>query len=424
MYLNNKVSDIDEKVILVFSLLFETNYLNFSKISSSQSVFNNMYNLLCDIMKNYENHKLIPEAYDLKYIKENFPLSKLILTYQRYKIFFTYEDFANYFFTSYTDEEIDDENYPEIDNLYPNITSISYSAFNKIYNIFKCEELDNNQKCKNLELEINSNNQELETTYQNNKNINLMFINIYKKLGSNPRIHNYLNNILDNIRKNIDTVINNNKIITEKIEKNNLFIKFTEIIKNNNDKIYFLNLIKNLENIQESNNFEGKEYLVEIIEKNNEYHERLTHMIFNKIMDKYNIKYNDLNNENYLIYIEQIKKVLSPIGSNSFFIKNSEVSFKDEKTKNDDLNLSAKNDNLWCNNKKYNFEESIKSSFDNNEEIIELSKKELNSDDLFINNKIESLNSLIPDSFMEDSSLDISSAESDSEKEIKNTMDA
>lgn len=316
LYTNNKVSDIDEKVILVFSLLFESDYLNFSKISSSQSVFNNMYNLLCDIMKNYENHKSIPEAIDLKYIKENFSLSKLILTYQRYKIFFTYEDFANYFYTSYTDEMINDYNYQDI-----TLDKTSYITFNKIYNTFKSTELNNNEKLK------------LETT---DKHAYFALSDIYKFIGHNPRMHNYINKILDNHKNNIDDKINNLKLITQKIVKNTLFIKFKNIIEKKNDKTYFISLIQYLENINNSNNFEGKENLLEIFKENNEYeyNKRLIEIIYNLIMDKYNIKYNDLNNEEYIVYSEEIKKVLSLIDTNNDnIIELSEIEFINQKFK-------------------------------------------------------------------------------------------
>ena len=307
LYVNNKVSDIDEKVILVFNLLFKSEYLNFSKISSPQSVFNNMYNLLCDIMKNYENHKSIPEAIDLKYIKENFPLSKLILTYQRYKIFFTYEDFSNYFYTSYTDEPIDD--YPEIEEFTSKLTKINITTFNKIYDTFKF-----NTTYKTLETEIQKDN------ITNNNLAIIHFINIYKTLETNPRIHNYLNNKFEDHLNYINDKNKYLNIITNKIQQHNLFIKFKNIIKN--DKQYFENLMDFFKMTELPNEFEGKEFLEEILQKHPEYLERLKEIVYNLIMDKLNIKYNDQNNEDYNYYYNQIKNKLLPQNTKSFSMKN------------------------------------------------------------------------------------------------------
>ena len=85
-------------------------------------------------------------------------------------------------------------------------------------------------------------------------------------------------------------------------------------------------------------------------------------------MDKFNIKYNDLNNENYEQYYCQIKNKLFPQNSKSFYL----------------------NKNI-----------------------------EKESDDLFINHKIISLNSLISYDLIEDSSDEISSDEVSNDK-IKN----
>ena len=306
LYVNNKVSDIDERVILIFHLLFEPNYLNFSKISSFQSVFNNMYNLLADIMKNYENHKLIPEATDLKYIKENFPLSKLILTYQRYKIFFTYEDFSNYFYTSYNNEIINQDNYPIIFEFNLKLHKINYSTFNKIYEIFKSEfnsELKIEHKCNNLELELQK---------DTNNIIILCLINIYKAYGINPKIQNYLNKILYDYKNYINKKKNYLKVITEKIQKNILFIRFKKNIENKNkdDIIYYENLLDFF--YYKTKTIEDTQYLEEIVEKNPEYLVRLKEIIYNLIMEKLNIKYIDLNNEDYEQYYIQIKNKLSP----------------------------------------------------------------------------------------------------------------
>jgi hypothetical protein len=308
LYINYKVSDIDEKVILVFSLLFESNYLNLSKISSFQSIFNNMYNLLIDIIKNYENHKSIPETIDIKYIKNNFPLSKIILTYQRYKIFFTYEDFANYFLTSYENKDINDNNYPLVYNLKLKLNKISYSTFNKIFEIFK-SKININEKYKKIE-----------------NDITLEFINIYNIYNTNPKIHNYLNKELCNYKECIDEKINNLKNITEEIEKNISFMKLRKIIKNKDDNIYFENLLYSFDTTK-TVLFDGIDLIEDILQNNPTYKDRLFEMICNLIMDKYNIKYNDLNNENYDEYINQIKNILfpqlppSPHISNNFYLE-------------------------------------------------------------------------------------------------------
>ena len=86
-----------------------------------------MYNLLTDIIKNYENYKSIPEAINIRFIQNNFQLSKLILTYQRFKIFFTYEDFANYFYSSYNYEIISDESFPLIGNFNTYLDKLNIS---------------------------------------------------------------------------------------------------------------------------------------------------------------------------------------------------------------------------------------------------------------------------------------------------------
>ena len=322
LYTNNKVSDIDERVILVFSLLFESNYLNFSKISSSQSVFNNIYNLLSDIIKNYENHKIIPEATNIQYIKANFPLSKLILTYQRYKIFFTYEDFSTYFYTSYNNETINHSNYSLVSNFELKLNKINYTTFNKIYEIFNSKD-NNDEKYKNLELELQ------------NKSINCItiqyFIDIYKNYNINPRIHNYLDKLLCNHKYNINKKIIYLKNLTEEIEKNTLFIQFKNIILNKNDKKYFENLLCyfNFKNINLSLgktnlSLEGINLIDEILQKNPEYINRLTELIYNLIMDKFNIKYNDLNNEDYNEYINKIQNEILPNISKNFYLKSED----------------------------------------------------------------------------------------------------
>lgn len=435
LYANNKVSDIDEKVILVFNLLFEPNYLNFSKLSSIQSVFNNMYNLLSDIMKNYENNKLIPEATDLKYIKENFPLSKLILTYQRYKIFFTYEDFANYFNTSYNNEIIDEYNYPFVDNFISNLSKINNTTFNKIYKTFKCES-NIEENYKNLELEIQKDSITI------NKHIILSFIEIYKTFKSNPKIHNLLNKTFDDYKNNITENIIYLKHLTEKIELNPLFIKFKNIIndKNKNDKNYFENLMEFFKNNNLPKEFEGKEYLEEILEKNYEYTERLTQMIYNLIMNKYNIIYNDLNNENYDEYINKIKNELLPPNMKSFYMKqinksieknnefvdyNTINNLNETNNKDNDENKENDNNSNKSQNDKENDDNLNKSQDDEVNNLIELSNKESNNDKFFINKKFDSLNSLISDDLIEDSSAENSSVDSEEiKKNVGATIDA
>ena len=260
-------------------------------------------------MKNYENHKAIPEAIDLKYIKENFPLAKIILTYQRYKIFFTYEDFSNYFYTSYTDEPIDECTYPEIEEFTSKLEKINNTTFNKIYNAFK-----SNTQYKTLESEIQKENM------TNNNLAIINFVNIYKTLESNPRIYNYLNNKFNEQSNYINDKNKYLNVITNKIHQNNLFIKFKNIDKN--DKQYFENVLDFFKMSELPNEFEGKEFLEEILQKHPEYFERLKEIIYNSIMDKINIKYNDQNNEDYNYYCIQIKNKLVPQNTKSFSMKN------------------------------------------------------------------------------------------------------
>jgi hypothetical protein len=270
-------------------------------------------------------------------------LAKLILTYQRYKIFFTYEDFSNYFYNAYNNKIINDDNYPLINHFVSKLDKINYTTFNKIYEIFKSES---------FELQKELNNEIVD------------FVDIYKMYGKNPKIHNYLDKQFSNHQNHINETITYLKRITEEIEINTLFIEFKKIIINTIDNKYFKTLLHflNFTNSDSSFNFEGINFIDEIVQKNPEYLNRLTEIIYNLIMDKFNIKYNDLNNENYTEYINQIKNKISPQHSKSFY-------FKLQYDK-----IYSKNNNLIINN---NSESLIEDSSD--EESSHYSTEEINN---------------------------------------------
>lgn len=292
---NNKVSDLDEKIILIFHLLFENGYINFSKINSSQSVFDNMYNLFSDIIKNYEKHKNIPEAIDIKCIKKNFPLSKMILTYQRYKIFFTYEDFSKYFFDSYN---IDDIDIISITKFKENLNKINYTTFNLIYNIFYNET--------HTELKVPK-----ESTNINSEII-LLFDDIYKNYYNNPKINNYLKKIFEESNLWFINTINIKKKLTKEIENNNNYNELKNIIfnKNKEEKKYFIDLVNYIHH-EGNYSFDGYTNLCELLNsENDDFLKRVIELLFNLIMNKLGIKYTDLDNENYALYFQEIMNKL------------------------------------------------------------------------------------------------------------------
>jgi len=157
------------------------------------------------------------------------------------------------------------------------------------------------------------------------------FLDIYKNYSINPRIHNYLDKLFCNHKHNINKKIFYLKNLTEEIEKNTLFIQFKNIILNKNDKKYFENLLyyfnfKKINLSIDNTNLalEGINLIDEILQKNSEYTNRLTELIYNLIMDKFNIKYNDLNNEDYDEYINKIQNEILPNILKNFYLKSED----------------------------------------------------------------------------------------------------
>jgi hypothetical protein len=343
LYTVNKVSDIDQKVILLFHLLFEDGYLNFSRINCSQSIFENMYDLFKDIIKNYENHNIIEDACNKEYIKNNFPLHKIILTYQRYKIFFTYEDFSEYFYNSYYFDN-NQQHYLKTSNKYiktffenlSNITKETYEIIKAEFSndsIVKTEfqigEIDNifnnikyylgNKKyCEGFNI-VDSLENVIPYFENMNNNMIKLFCFIKKENNSiSPQYKHLFVTEFKNFDIFFENLTNNYLVIFNEITNNTDYIKFLEIFNSKNlDKKYlslvftYLSYIHDFKN--QKNDFDGIESIDNLFKKyetNQTFINEISRLICKLIMDKLNIEYNNSINEDINIYCNKIRNVL------------------------------------------------------------------------------------------------------------------
>ena len=183
LYNNIKLSNIDEKVILVFNLLFEENYMDFTKLNTYDSVFDSMYLFISDIIKNYENYNKLKDVANIKYIMRNFSKNKLILTYKIHKIFFTYEDFSKYFYDNYSVNAINNYSFNKHLNKFKILLNkINLITFEKIKYAFINDDFSNINYYSSID------------TYENE--IENVSNKIYLQFNGTPYIMNFINNII------------------------------------------------------------------------------------------------------------------------------------------------------------------------------------------------------------------------------------
>ena len=97
-YKLNKVSDYD-KILLFIVCLFQNNYMNFSEMNIEKSFLDMTNNFYVKLIKNYDKYdeKIHYDKITLLKIDETNTIDKIINNYQKFKIFFTYEDFKKNF---------------------------------------------------------------------------------------------------------------------------------------------------------------------------------------------------------------------------------------------------------------------------------------------------------------------------------------
>jgi hypothetical protein len=121
-YKSTKVSDLDDKIILILYLLFEKDYFDIRKINNHTSIFNNIYSLFDEIFFN--------SGIRLQ-ISNSISLNKLINNYQKYKIFITYDNFCDFLKNNYSDL-VSEENNNYFDDSDSHIYSINPDFNNEI----------------------------------------------------------------------------------------------------------------------------------------------------------------------------------------------------------------------------------------------------------------------------------------------------
>jgi hypothetical protein len=114
-YKSTKVSDLDDKIILILYLLFEKDYFDIRKINNHTSIFNNIYSLFDEIFFN--------SGIRLQ-ISNSISFNKLINNYQKYKIFITYDNFCDFLKNNYSDL-VSEENNNYFDDSDSHIYSIN-----------------------------------------------------------------------------------------------------------------------------------------------------------------------------------------------------------------------------------------------------------------------------------------------------------
>lgn len=98
IYKSNKISDFDPKILIIIHLLFDK-FMNIEKNISEKSFFDEMYGFINEIIKTYNTQYNVESKIYIKHeqIHSVFNKNKIISNYQKYKIFFTFDDIENYY---------------------------------------------------------------------------------------------------------------------------------------------------------------------------------------------------------------------------------------------------------------------------------------------------------------------------------------
>lgn len=98
IYKSNKISDFDPKILIIIHLLFDK-FMNIEKNISEKSFFDEMYGFINEIIKTYNTQYNTESKIFIKHdqIQSTFNKNKIISNYQKYKIFFTFDDIENYY---------------------------------------------------------------------------------------------------------------------------------------------------------------------------------------------------------------------------------------------------------------------------------------------------------------------------------------
>jgi len=98
-YKSNKVNNFDKMTLLSILCLFRDDYINFSEFIGEKSFLEIMQKYYKELMQNYKDTHS-DKIKSLK-IKEKYSIDKIIQNYQKFKIFFTYENFKDDFINIY-----------------------------------------------------------------------------------------------------------------------------------------------------------------------------------------------------------------------------------------------------------------------------------------------------------------------------------
>ncbi len=147
IYKSNKISDFDPKILIIIHLLFDK-FMNIEKNISEKSFFDEMYSFINEIIKTY-NIQYNTNTESKIYIKHDqiqntFNKNKIISNYQKYKIFFTFDDIENYY------NDINNRTTESVDCTILNDDFDDDIESNNISN-----SVSNNNIFDNLEIDIN-----------------------------------------------------------------------------------------------------------------------------------------------------------------------------------------------------------------------------------------------------------------------------
>ena len=100
-YKLNNVNDSDKITLLKIMCLFNSDYINFSEFTNEKSIIEIMQKYYKDLFKNYNEYNKDIHHDKIKKIKEKYSIDKVIQNYQKFKIFFTFENFKEDFIGIY-----------------------------------------------------------------------------------------------------------------------------------------------------------------------------------------------------------------------------------------------------------------------------------------------------------------------------------
>jgi hypothetical protein len=105
-YKLNKVNDFDKITLLIIICLFQSDYINFSEFANEKSFLEIMQKYYRELIQNYDgyNKDIHSNKITSLNIKDNYSIDKIIQNYQKFKIFFTFENFKNDFIKIFSDE--------------------------------------------------------------------------------------------------------------------------------------------------------------------------------------------------------------------------------------------------------------------------------------------------------------------------------